>query len=134
MYYGNGNMVLICHVISQDHLIKGSCNFMRSPSRWTRILPSLVTMATLMVELRFDFVTWSYKTKWSIKGSCDFLGGNPLVSHHPTKLGSHKHCGSGDMFLVVKEQDFTCPCFNPPLLFIFKARGIPCSNTWNFRI
>ena len=31
-----------------------------------------------------------------------------MVSAHPVKFGSYKHCGSGDMFLVVEEQDSTC--------------------------
>ena len=37
-----------------------------------------------------------------------FYGWEPLmVSDHPAKFGSHKHCGTGDMmFLVVEEQDW----------------------------
>ena len=50
-------MVLVCHVISQDHMIKGSC---------------------------------------------DFMGGSPLI-HHPAKFGGHRHCVSGDMMFVVAE-------------------------------
>ena len=31
-----------------------------------------------------------------------------MVSHHPAKFGGHKHCGSGDMMLLVIEgQDST---------------------------
>ena len=43
---GNGEiMVLICHMISRDHEIKGSSNIMgRSPSRLVLILPSLVAI------------------------------------------------------------------------------------------
>ena len=55
-----------------------------------------------------------------------------MVSHHPAKSGCHGN--SGDMmFLVVQVQDSKCPRFNPPLLFIFKAHGMPCSLTQNFR-
>ena len=25
-----------------------------------------------------------------------------MLSHHPLKFGDHRHCGSGDMFLVFK--------------------------------
>ena len=25
-----------------------------------------------------------------------------MVNHHPAKFGGHRHCGSGDMFLVVR--------------------------------
>ena len=32
-----------------------------------------------------------------------------MISHHPVKIGGHRHCGSGDItFLVVEEQDSTC--------------------------
>ena len=32
-----------------------------------------------------------------------------MVSNHPAKFGSHKHCGSSDlMLLVIEEQDSTC--------------------------
>ena len=32
-----------------------------------------------------------------------------MVSNHPAKFGSHKHCGSRDlMLLVIEEQDSTC--------------------------
>ena len=51
------------------------------------------------------------------------------VSHHPAKFGGHRHYGSGDrMFLVVEVQDSSCRCFNPPLVFIFKVHGMPCSH------
>ena len=56
-----------------------------------------------------------------------------MVSHHPTKSGGHRHSGSEDMFLVAEGQDSTCFRFNPPLLFISKARAVPCSHTRNFR-
>ena len=45
-----------------------------------------------------------------------------MVSHHPAKVGSHRHCGSGDMVLVVVDgQGSTYPRLDPPLLFISKA-------------
>ena len=56
-----------------------------------------------------------------------------MVSHHPAKCGGHRHCGSGDMFLVVKGQDSICPRLNLSLLFISKAHDMPCSHTRNFR-
>ena len=30
---GSGDIALVCYVISQDHVIKGLCDFGRSPSR-----------------------------------------------------------------------------------------------------
>ena len=43
---------LVDHVILQDLMIKGSCDFNdRSPSKQIIILPSLVTIGTLAVEI-----------------------------------------------------------------------------------
>ena len=30
-----------------------------------------------------------------------------MVSHHPAKFVIHRHCGGGDMFLVVEKEDST---------------------------
>ena len=82
-------MILVWHVIYQDHAIKGSSNSMGEPF---------------------------------------------MVSHLPAKFGCNRHCDHGDkIFLVVEGQVFTSPCFSPPLLFISKANGMPCSCTQNFR-
>ena len=51
-----------------------------------------------------------------------------MVSHQPAKFGGHRHCGIEDTFLVVAEQDSTCPCLNPPLLFTSEVHGMPCSH------
>ena len=43
-----------------------------------------------------------------------------MVRHHPAKFGGHRHCGSGDiMLLVAEEENSRCSRFNPPLLFNF---------------
>ena len=57
-----------------------------------------------------------------IRGSCEFMDSN-LVSYGPARFGGHRHCGSGDIFLVAEEETLGCSCFNPPLLFNF-------SRTW----
>ena len=45
-------MVLICHVTSQNHVIKRSCDFMcRSLSRQVTILQVLVAIGTVVVEV-----------------------------------------------------------------------------------
>ena len=51
-----------------------------------------------------------------------------MVSHHPSKFGDHRHCGSGDMFLVAEEENSRYSCFNPPLLFN-RVRQIACTVT-----
>ena len=57
-------------------------------------------------------------------------------TNHPAKFGGHRHSFSGDMFLVVEEQYFTCSCLTPALLFISQAHGMKIhgmwsENTWN---
>ena len=49
-------MVLFYHVISQEHVIKASCDFTcKSPSRQVTIVPSLVTVGTVVVEMILVF-------------------------------------------------------------------------------
>ena len=43
-----------------------------------------------------------------------------MVSHHLAKFGGHRHCGSGDMFLVAEEKK----SFDPPLPFVSKGHGL----------
>ena len=52
--------------------------------------------------------------------------------HLPSKFGSHRDC-SGNMSFLVEGEDSTCPRLDPPLLYISKAHGMPCSRTGNFR-
>ena len=42
-----------------------------------------------------------------------------MVCHQPAKFGGHRHCDSGDMILVAKEENSRCSRFNSPLLFNF---------------
>ena len=57
-----------------------------------------------------------------------------MAGHYLATFGGHRHCGSGDIiFVVVEEQDSTCPRLDPPLLFISKAHGMPCSYMQNVR-
>ena len=57
-----------------------------------------------------------------------------MVSQDPAKFGGHRHCGSRDMMLLLAEgQDLTCLHFNPLLLSISKAHGMPDSHTQNVR-
>ena len=47
-----------------------------------------------------------------------FRGGTLVINHHPAKFGGHRHCGSGGMFLVNKEEE--CSHFNLSLLLSLK--------------
>ena len=59
----------------------------------------------------------------------------PRLNRHTAKYDGHRHCNSGDMmFLVVKGPDSTCPHLNSSLLLIYKAHGMPCSQTQTFRM
>ena len=77
---GHSNCGSVCQVILKEHLIKGPYD-------------SMINAFSLS---RNDHV---------IKGSCDFMGGNPfMVSHRPAKFGDHEHHGSRYItFLVVEE-------------------------------
>lgn len=46
-------LVLICHMILQQHTIKSPCKFMdRSPSRYVTISPSLVAISNMVVKIQ----------------------------------------------------------------------------------
>ena len=45
-------MILVCYVISQDHVSTRSSNMDRSPSKLVTILPSLVAIGTVAVEIK----------------------------------------------------------------------------------
>ena len=48
-----------------------------------------------------------------------------MVSNHPATFGGHRLCGSGDiMLLVAEEENSRCFRFNPPLLFISEGHGL----------
>ena len=47
-------MALVCRIemISQDHVIKGSCDFIGETTSWqVTIMPSLVAKGTVVVEI-----------------------------------------------------------------------------------
>ena len=49
---GSKDTTLMRYVILQDHVIKGSCDFMgKSQSVWITILPSFVAIGTLIVKI-----------------------------------------------------------------------------------
>ena len=62
-------MILGYHVISQDHIIKGSCDFIgRNPSRYkVRYDPPKFGghRHCGSGDIMIIFVTWSYKISWS---------------------------------------------------------------------
>ena len=51
-----------------------------------------------------------------------------MVIHYPAKSNCHSHGGSGNMLLVVEEQDSTCS-LSSDMAFFSEAHGISCSHT-----
>ena len=47
-----------------------------------------------------------------------------MVSHHSATSTGHRHCGSGDMFLVAKEENSRCFCSIAVTVYELKAHGI----------
>ena len=56
-----------------------------------------MTLQDHVIKESYDFK----KTKWS-KGYVTLYGQEPIKkSHHPAKFGVHRHCGSGDITILV---------------------------------
>ena len=72
---GTGGMLLVCHVISQDHAIKESSDFTgRNPSRQAIVLPSLVAIGRGVILV---FVCHTTLQNQVIKELNDFMVRNP---------------------------------------------------------
>ena len=100
IYCGSGNIIIsVCNLLSQGHVVKCCSNFMgRIPSWQFTSLLSRAAIGTVIVEIRFSCdlarprdqnVIWLYRRE-PIK-----------VSYHPAKFGGHRHCGSGDIMILV---------------------------------
>ena len=77
-YCGSGDlMILVCHVIFQDHVIKGSRYFWVGAHQGK--LPFCLVWSRDIIIPRDQIVMWLYRQE-PIKVSC-----------HPAKFGSHRH-------------------------------------------
>ena len=57
-----------------------------------------------------------------------------MVTHHHTKFGCKRHCGSENViFLVIEEQNFACSLTYAITVF-YKSRGMLCSHRRSFRL
>ena len=69
---------LICHLISEEHMIKGSFDNMgRRPSMQVTILASLVTISIVVQEM--VLIRHVISQDKGIKGPYDFIAENPLT-------------------------------------------------------
>ena len=98
-------LVLVCHVISQDHVIKGSCDFMERSS-WSELTipPSLLAIDALIVEIIchvIDSLSRDLARPHDQRVKRLYRLKPIKVSYHPVKFGSHWHCGSGSMMILV---------------------------------
>ena len=97
-------IILVCHVISHNHVTCDLWKVMwlmsRSLSSQVTILPSLVVMATLLIENNgFCQVILQDHV---IKSFIWLHGKEPLrVSPHPTKFSGYRHYGRGDIMVLV---------------------------------
>ena len=74
---------LIYHVTSKNNVIEESTNFMSENSSWyANTFPSLVAKIIVVVEICFQFVTWSNKTK-KLKGQFTEAIGAPQGDSSP---------------------------------------------------
>ena len=48
-----GDILLVCHVVLQEHMIKESCDFWWEPLMASTILPCLVALGNVEVEICF---------------------------------------------------------------------------------
>ena len=90
---------LVYHVTLQDNVTDASCDFTSGRSSfYVTALPSLENIDFVFVDIHFNLwcdlarlrdqkVMWLYGCKW---------------------LSGYKHCGRGDMFLMVAGQDSKC--------------------------
>ena len=64
-----------------------------------------------------------------VKGPCDFIGGSPLwqnplvVSHQHAMFDSYRHCGSGDIIILMKSK-IPHARLNSPSLFICLSHSL----------
>ena len=57
-----------------------------------------------------------------------------MVTHHHTKFGCKRHCGSENViFLVIEEQNFACSLTYAITVF-YKSRGMLCTHRRSFRL
>ena len=114
-------------VTSQDGVIEGSSDFIGGA-------PYSVSTLT-QIRLPQTLQNWRYV--FNLSRDLGRPRGKKIIyeqellqlSHYSAKFGGHRHCGIGDMFLLVEEQDSTCLILS--LLFSSKAHGMSCSHIQN---
>ena len=125
--------ILVCHVISKNHEIKGLCDFLGMiPSKKVRILPGLVTIDTLIVEIHFfQLITWCRKTTYQ-KTMWRYTQESIKVSYHPAKFGGKMYCGSGDIMILVSHLYLFDDVTGTSLFSVIwmKLVNVPASEIW----
>ena len=88
----------ICHVISQDYLIEGLCEFIDgSSSRYFTTLTSMVTIGILRVAMFSVLHMTSH-----VKRFMWFCGWEPFIaSDYPPKFSENMHCDTIDIIICL---------------------------------
>ena len=108
----SGNMTyLIVHVISQDHVIEGSCGvIVGRPSEKIISLPSLVVFRCYYVVIPYalwqqrydvlDLLPDLVRPRDSRKMQF-YRQEHIQINYHSVKFGGHRHCGCGVITILV---------------------------------
>ena len=78
-------------MISQDHVIEGSCDFV---TQWSYPFAKFGCHRHCGSEDIMILVCHVVSQNHVIKESFDFIGKGIKISYHPAKIGSHIHCDS----------------------------------------
>ena len=130
-------MVLVSYEILEDHVIKGSCDFMcKNPSTKVIIQLSFVALETAVLGIKwFKFVTRFGKMIWS-KGHIT-LWAEAQVSHHRSNSRGLRHWASGDEMILVCRmilKDHVTKALKSAITIFPKAHGMSYSHIRNFTI
>ena len=122
-YYGSGDMILICHIFSQYHVIKGWCDLVGSHQG--RLPSCQVWWLQALWEWRYSGFTLSHdlprprdqRVMWLYRQEAT------QVSYHHAKFDGHRHSGNGDVFNLPRDLDvMTSPA--PTWLVSFESNSI----------
>ena len=88
---------LICHVISQSHVIEGSCNLKSGRSSLhVTTMPGSLAIGIVVVEMFLVFPVRPRDQRVMQLHGQESLN----VSHHPPMFCGHRQCDSGDIIIL----------------------------------
>ena len=96
-------MLLICHMNSCEHMLKGLCAFYGWKPPRSKSLSFYVSQSLVQCKWRNTIFNLSYDlTRPRNYRTIYFYNWELLIVYrHPNKFGSPEHCGSGDILTLV---------------------------------